>query len=864
MELTHENRRTRWLWLVGAWMLLAAIVAVHSVQVRDYIALLDSMGRTGGAVPATPLQRPCPTMFADVQTWVRHALTLLETDAWRIRYTAIDNAPWGREVHWNSAFAWLIAGNGWIRHLFTGEPVALATERALAWFNVPLLLGTVMVFSAWTARRAGAMAGVFVGVAIVCMSDFYAGYAPNYADHHSVLSAANFGVVLGALFMGAGWWRTSPAGSVLLPSSREAARGAAIFSALSGAFGIWVSAASVLPSIAFVGTAGLLATWWQGRALSQQDAAFDSGLWRLWGRLGAAACILFYLLEYAPSHMGWRLEVNHPLFALAWWGGAEIVAGLADWHLGTKPRRPLWKLALPLLAVAAPALLIIAAGTKVFVFRDPFLQGISARVVEGLALPAAMRRMGLWTILESRLAWILAAMLPPVILICWGRRADRLLLGFVAITCGAFLSMAFIQVRFFANAGGAQIGAILAGMVALTQTRSLRWRYGLVLGAVLIMLVLRIGFLREAQAQLQRREITRVDALQPLYRDLAARLRADQPDGDIVLLTNPDASNGIGYYGRLNTIGTLYWECVEGVRAAAKMSAATSMDEARGLLQARRVTHVAITSENNFIREYFEMTNPEAKPDEWKTCFAFQLFLDRGTPLWLERIEYNSPPDVLIPQLRVLMYKTRFAKPEAESAYEIARARRQAGNLSEAEQAVDKALAIDRTSAEFWLIKSEALLNRGALNEAVSAVDECLARAPIANRVEIAKSAGTGFYQKGGHRAAVKYYRASLELHFDPIVASNLAWILATTRDDSLRDAPAALSLARRAVAENPQSYHILSALAAALAEAGQFTDAATAASQTLELARAAGDQNLVPRAEERLRAYQAGRPWRQ
>src|SRR5512133_3588971 len=114
--------------------------------------------------------------------------------------------------------------------------------------------------------------------------------------------------------MGAGWWQTNGASGAasLLPMDPRSARRAAIASALCGAIGMWISAASVLPAIAITGVSGLAMTVWRGNSATRCGARFDPATWRLWGRVGAAASAIFYLLEYAPAHLGIRLEVNHP------------------------------------------------------------------------------------------------------------------------------------------------------------------------------------------------------------------------------------------------------------------------------------------------------------------------------------------------------------------------------------------------------------------------------------------------------------------------------------------------------------------------------------------------------------------------
>ena len=75
---------------------------------------------------------------------------------------------------------------------------------------------------------------------------------------------------------------------------------------------------------------------------------------------------------------------------------------------------------------------------------------------------------------------------------------------------------------------------------------------------------------------------------------------------------------------------------------------------------------------------------------------------------------------------------------------------------------------------------------------------------------------------------AISHYREALKLDADNVQAlTQLAWILATTGDRSLRDGTEALQLAGRAVrlseGRSPMTYGVL---AAAYAETGQFPEA--------------------------------------
>jgi hypothetical protein len=64
----------------------------------------------------------------------------------------------------------------------------------------------------------------------------------------------------------------------------------------------------------------------------------------------------------------------------------------------------------------------------------------------------------------------------------------------------------------------------------------------------------------DPQEAVARRNVDPKDAAIALQRDIAAALRASQPQGDIIPARGPNASTQIGYFGRFRTLGTLYWE----------------------------------------------------------------------------------------------------------------------------------------------------------------------------------------------------------------------------------------------------------------------------------------------------------------
>lgn len=90
------------------------------------------------------------------------------------------------------------------------------------------------------------------------------------------------------------------------------------------------------------------------------------------------------------------------------------------------------------------------------------------------------------------------------------------------------------------------------------------------------------------------------------------------------------------------------------------------------------------------------------------------------------------------------------------------------------------------------------------------------------------------------------------------------AWLLATSLDDKVRDGAEAVRLATRGVdITSGRQPVMLNTLAAAFAEAGQSNKAVATAEQAIELARQLGQTNLIPKIQQALQLYQAGRPFR-
>ena len=116
----------------------------------------------------------------------------------------------------------------------------------------------------------------------------------------------------------------------------------------------------------------------------------------------------------------------------------------------------------------------------------------------------------------------------------------------------------------------------------------------------------------------------------------------------------------------------------------------------------------------------------------------------------------------------------------------------------------------------------------------------------------------------GDHRAAIADLARALELQPDNDgVLNNLAWVLATSPDDALRDGKRAIGYAMKAC-ENTEwkQPHVISTLAAGYAEAGDFEQARTYSRRAVEASDEASDVWQQLKAE--LDSYESNKPWRE
>jgi len=116
----------------------------------------------------------------------------------------------------------------------------------------------------------------------------------------------------------------------------------------------------------------------------------------------------------------------------------------------------------------------------------------------------------------------------------------------------------------------------------------------------------------------------------------------------------------------------------------------------------------------------------------------------------------------------------------------------------------------------------------------------------------------------GDHEAAIADLEVALTLKPDDTgVLNNLAWLLATSPVDELRDGARAIELATKACEETEwRQAHIISTLAAGYAEQGDFEKAKQYSRQAVEAGGVTDETEEQLRGE--LKSYEENKPWRE
>ncbi len=777
----------------------------------------------------------------DGYAWNHHAENIGKDGSWRMRWTHLDNAPNGRELHWNSAFAWYLRGLGEIYHANTGESLRNSIYRMSIWANPILLVVALVVFSILSAKRFGPLCGSILLMGMVAVPSFYEGFMPAYPDHHGILAFSLMGLFFGIAWAGVCWVRPEGDPDITAPNSIKQARQGMIFSAVSGAAAIWISALStsiVLGTIGIAAVASAFFMRWKGRG----GLTHHAKLWKVWALWGSGAALIFYLLEYFPSHMSMRLEVNHPFYALAWLGGGWMISILTAWILDEGQKLapfPYNKLIAPFLACMILPAVILIGGAEVYIPKDPFMVELWGHITELLTIFERMQLPGFN--LKIAFGWYPLFFVAALVLLflsgtCRGTKA---VLVFLAVPVLFMTGLQTYQSRW-----GLLLGPIYIALAAILipqiwrlvpQTTKARAATAVLLLGFAWLFIQPAASARFAQNwnlyRSGKLEVNFGQALALIHRQMAFIIKESAGDKPVVVLSSPNSSVLLAGLGGFQAVGTLYWENVDGLKNAAKALNAQSDDEALAKINELGVTHISLMPWENFIQPYFNILNSKSNEGQsFDKSFGKRALFDRVIPRWTRPLIY--PPNGLTQSLQQSVLLLQFAPNQNadEAQFQLGRFVQQViGDPNQAERIFKEILQRNPDGGLVRLELCNLYLSLKKYEDALTEALLALRNADPTTRTNVSNQMANAFMAAGERklqadlvREVASYANATVDSLF------NAAWTLSTLPDPAMRDPKFALTALTRAEKLEHDAAVLLMLRSVAQAASGDFTKATT------------------------------------
>ena len=657
-----------------AFLSLCIVCVLSATFTLRHCALMERRLNKLNKLTFTPQQPGTPKpagilhpIAADGYLWIRHAQNMVKEGHWRLNHTDFDNAPYGRDVHWHSGFAWWLITLGWLNQVFSGEPLDQAIAGSAIWANTILLACCLILLPILAYRRFGLIGSISLALGMLACREFYEHFIPAYPDHHGVISITALCSVLFLLMAGAGWIREKKGETVpgLFTVSEKNARFWVILAAFFSAAALWASAVSQVLLLIGLGLGILGSAWFFAKNSQTDNLRYYPKLWALWGRFGAGFSLFFYVLEYFPDKMGMQLLVNHPLHALAWLGGGELLAVLTS--LISESRRPskkerYWLGGSIFLLLLYPAFMLFG-NQAWWSLRDPFMIALHKSILEFRPiLPRLMDgSISVWGWVWSNLIFLV-----PGIVLLFMRRipmVNRAIILFSLVPALLFTALSFYQTRWSMHCGSVFITLLVIVVSVLFNHISQSGGKGrrnawIVLSILFVVLAISpIRVLKKAEdlaSPKKRLMLSLGEGRDLLCREIGLKIRQLSKGKDVIILSNPNTTLRACYFGHHRGLGTLYWENLDGLKATAAIFSATNETEAKRLINERDITYIVFTQAPNamfsYIDTYFDLHNLDNPRANLKESFAYKLFYRREIPIWLHRVHF--PKNVLTKLLK--------------------------------------------------------------------------------------------------------------------------------------------------------------------------------------------------------------------
>jgi hypothetical protein len=659
--------------IVLTWALFTIIAVLTTLHTDRSARAFDRCVVPPDTIPGLP--EPRFFLDQDSYAWLAHTRDLLATGGWRLRHTQMDNAPDGRAMHWSHALMWPLHGMARLIMSHTGWPAARAVELAGVWLMPAMLLLLLCLIFPFLATKLGWIPAALFCSSFLSIHGLSGAFYPLQPDHHGIQMFAVIGMFACLQLGGLGSIQTTNVTRLwgthgfhrLLPPSFGEARGWFLASAAFGSLAIWLGATIWLFALAILLIAVMCGLFTLAKTLTP-DIVFEPSLWRLWARTGILLSAGFYLLEYAPEFPGMRLEINHPIYWLCWWGAGEVLYAIT-----AKPNWRQWLLPSPggyLLPIAG-GLALLAAPTLIFLgpvewhsIRDPLMNRLHAQFIEEFrsawpvlqAAPLAFfaHNFGILPLLAG-VAFIYGLLFRKEIS---SQIACFLLPAFLFSLLFFFLMLWQLRWGYFAAGAMAWFITIWLPQVYHHKTVGRYWAEGIA-GFLALSMVLAIGWrwhserLAATADHVPQKWIT-----SSLGKRTALRLGMAARPNQWTMVGMPSEAPALYYFAGIRSLASYYWENVEGWHAeTALFTDHPTAERALAIVMDRSVTHIYARPDPMQVILYNWMANPIPRPlDLWQqTTLAGHLMqaADAEVPPWIQ-----FEPDLSALTQRMIVFQT--------------------------------------------------------------------------------------------------------------------------------------------------------------------------------------------------------------
>lgn len=663
----------------GTWVAVLALVLVfvtwdnvsrsgHILGISDAYGVtvdppaLDPNSPTGYASGRRSMI--LPQGAADTAHWIMQTQSMIAAGDWRVRHVDYDHAPEGREVHWAAPFHWWLAGLAWADHLISGRPIGVSVERATLWAG-PLMFGLFLIaLIPFLSRRFSRTAAAVIAISLVATYSFYIDFRAGRADHHGI---ANICGLLTVLFLLTG----------CLADEKRRVRSWFVASAVAGGTGLWISAATQVPVLIGVGL-GILGASWLGRKTPERVAwLVDPAVLRLWGLVGGGVSLAAYLIEYFPHHLGWRLEVNHPLYAIAWMGAGEVlrVSTVATRRgLRALERRDVVNGTVAVLAVLALPITILLFTAEVFVVADPFVWKIHNLYIGEFQTVARVISVQGWT--GTKMTSVLPVLLLVLPVASLFRKQTppegKALLAVALAPALIGWMLGSDQIRWLGLALALTV-PVVALHLRMVKNRTVSVPGSPILWAIVCALVFVPGTVSAVRRAILSGEPDLEDVQSLAARDVAHWLRIRTNGAPTVVAAPPGTTSKLIYFGGLSGLGTLYWENAGGLRVSAEFFGAPTAAAAHDLAERLGVTHIVLISWDAFeldLAKAYRGVDPRG-PTPGDTLAA-NLLGGLIPPLWLRGLPFVLPEHEDLTDERVRIWEVTDVQTPLEATVHAA------------------------------------------------------------------------------------------------------------------------------------------------------------------------------------------------